>query len=110
MTEGVLVEPALPSFLFLPPDVCLHDGDELVQRANLGPALGALNDAVPDCRAMDREGAGAALTTLQQVLVFAPRHRSSGEPSPKDRAQPIDTSGESARCSADGSGASFAPR
>jgi hypothetical protein len=65
ITDGVLVEPALRSFLFLALNVCLHDGHELLQRGNLGPALRALNDAVPDGGAMDGESGGAALTTLQ---------------------------------------------
>ena len=69
-----------PPFQFL--KVCLDDGHELVKRADHGPALCTLNDAVPDGGAMDREGAGAALTTLQQEPVFAPTHRSMESHSP----------------------------
>jgi len=67
-----------PSHLFLSRNVCLHDGHELVQRGNLGPALRALNDAVPDGGAMDCEIAGAAIPTLQHLFVFALRHQSIG--------------------------------
>ena len=92
--RGVFVGGALVQMLPPPPfqflKMCLDDGHELVKRADHGPALCTLNDAVPDGGAMDCEIAGAALTTLQKVVVFAPRHRSIGEQSSKDRPRSFD--------------------
>jgi hypothetical protein len=75
----MLVEPTLPSLLFLTLNSCLRCGQNRVHGANLGMAHHALNDVVRDSGTLDDERTAAARRTLQQVLVFAPMHERIGQ-------------------------------
>ncbi len=78
------------SLLVLLLDVPLHFGHELVHAADLGAALGTLDHVVWPCRTIDREGAGAALTALQDGLVSSPVHESIGDQSSKRLPRQVD--------------------
>jgi hypothetical protein len=70
------VESTLALVLFLLTDLRFQERHDLRQRAALEAALGAMDDGVIRHRAMDLEGAGAALGTAQYRLVFVRLHAS----------------------------------